>query len=61
MKKYRVVLSRIAFIGMITIGMTQLSQTDQLATHGHYPIPEKNKPLTSVYGAGDYNGAPQQG
>ncbi|WOA60818.1 hypothetical protein [Bacillus mycoides] len=33
-------------------GITQFSQTDQLATHGHYPAP--------TYSVGDHGGAPQQ-
>ncbi|KWU54884.1 histidine kinase [Bacillus mycoides] len=52
MKKISLLLSGIAFIGALTVGITQFSQTDQLATHGHYPSP--------TYSVGDHGGAPQQ-
>ncbi|HDX9707904.1 TPA: hypothetical protein ROY17_005709 [Bacillus thuringiensis] len=51
MKKISLLLSGITFIGVLTVGITQFSQTDQLATHGHYPAP--------TYSVGDYNGTPQ--
>ncbi|MBE5106001.1 hypothetical protein IGI01_12010 [Bacillus thuringiensis] len=52
MKKISLLLSGIAFIGALTVGISQSSKTDQLATHGHYPIPS--------YSVGDGGGAPQQ-
>ncbi|EJR57330.1 MULTISPECIES: hypothetical protein [Bacillus cereus group] len=52
MKKFSLVLSGIALIGALTVGVSQYSKTDQLATHGHYPTPS--------YSVGDYGGAPQQ-
>ncbi|AWC28660.1 Phr family secreted Rap phosphatase inhibitor [Bacillus cytotoxicus] len=39
MKKISLLLSGIAFIGTLTVGMMHFSQTDQLATHGHFPAP----------------------
>ncbi|MGR5867461.1 hypothetical protein ACT7DZ_39030 [Bacillus cereus] len=50
MKKISLLLSGIAFIGVLTVGIFQFSKTDQLATHGHYPAPS--------YSVGDYGGAP---
>ncbi|HDR7849758.1 hypothetical protein [Bacillus toyonensis] len=52
MKKINLFLSGIAFIGALTVGVSQYSKTDQLATHGHYPAPS--------YSVGDHGGAPQQ-
>ncbi|MEM5662800.1 hypothetical protein AAHB62_30630 [Bacillus cereus] len=49
MKKISLLLSGIAFIGVLTVGIFQFSKTDQLATHGHYPAPS--------YSVGDYGGA----
>ncbi|MFD3219328.1 hypothetical protein [Bacillus sp. BR_7a] len=39
MKKISLLLSGIAFIGVLTMGISQFSKIDQLATHGHYPAP----------------------
>ncbi|CUB41815.1 MULTISPECIES: hypothetical protein [Bacillus cereus group] len=52
MKKISLLLSGIAFIGALTVGVSQFSKTDQLATHGHYPAPS--------YSVGDYDSASQQ-
>ncbi|HDR8041382.1 Phr family secreted Rap phosphatase inhibitor [Bacillus thuringiensis] len=52
MKKISLLLSGIAFIGVLTVGISQFSNTDQLATHGHYPAPS--------YSVNNYDGAPQQ-
>ncbi|MGN7895849.1 Phr family secreted Rap phosphatase inhibitor [Bacillus sp. 22475] len=52
MKKINLLLSGIAFIGTLMVGISQFSKTDQLATHGHYPTPS--------YSVGDYGGAPPQ-
>ncbi|AGG05399.1 MULTISPECIES: Phr family secreted Rap phosphatase inhibitor [Bacillus] len=52
MKKISLLLSGIAFIGTLMVGISQFSKTDQLATHGHYPTPS--------YSVGDYGGAPPQ-
>ncbi|MED3444713.1 hypothetical protein P4483_12430 [Bacillus thuringiensis] len=52
MKKISLLMSVIAFIGVLTVGISQYSKTDQFATHGHYPTPS--------YSVGDYGGAPQQ-
>ncbi|HDR6255571.1 hypothetical protein [Bacillus cereus] len=52
MKKISLLLSGIAFIGVLTVGIFQFSKTDQLATHGHYPAPS--------YSVGDCGGAPPQ-
>ncbi|MGR5961163.1 hypothetical protein ACT7DM_29745 [Bacillus cereus] len=51
MKKISLLMSVIAFIGVLTVGISQYSKTDQLATHGHYPTPS--------YSVGDYGVAPQ--
>ncbi len=52
MKKISLLLSVIACIGVLTVGISQFYKTDQLATHGHYPVPS--------YSVGDHGGAPQQ-
>ncbi|HFU7087976.1 hypothetical protein COI92_30515 [Bacillus anthracis] len=52
MKKISLLLSSIAFIGVLTVGISQFSKADQFATHGHYPAP--------TYSVGDHGGAPQQ-
>lgn len=52
MKKISLLLSGIAFIGFLTVGISQFSKADQFATHGHYPSP--------TYSVGDHGGAPQQ-
>ncbi|PEP08048.1 hypothetical protein COE81_02860 [Bacillus wiedmannii] len=46
MKKSSLFLSGIAFIGGLTVGISQF------ATHGHYPSPS--------YSVSDYGGAPQR-
>ncbi|MFJ8525377.1 hypothetical protein [Bacillus cereus] len=51
MKKISLLLSGIACMGVLTIGI-QFSKADQFATHGHYPAP--------TYSVGDHGGAPQQ-
>ncbi|MED2766066.1 hypothetical protein P4283_29610 [Bacillus thuringiensis] len=53
MKKINWLLSGISLIGALTLGITQFSQIDQLATHGHYPTP--------TYSVDNYDSAPQQG
>ncbi|PFJ04647.1 hypothetical protein COD67_04510 [Bacillus cereus] len=52
MKKICLLLSGITFIGALTLGITHFSQTDQLATHGHYPAP--------IYSVGGHGDVPQQ-
>ncbi|WP_017673676.1 MULTISPECIES: hypothetical protein [Bacillus] len=52
MKKISLLLSGIAFIGILTVGISPLSKADQFATHGHYPVP--------TYSVGNHGGAPQQ-
>ncbi|WP_218964099.1 hypothetical protein, partial [Bacillus cereus] len=52
MKKISLLLSGIAFIGILTVGISPFSKADQFATHGHYPAP--------TYSVGDHGGAPQQ-
>ncbi|MEC2721143.1 hypothetical protein P9W99_27555 [Bacillus cereus] len=52
MKKISLLLSSIAIIGVLTVGIFQFTKTDQLATHAHYPPP--------TYSVGDYGAPPPQ-